>query len=100
MATRNERKRKAKERALAIVEALKPKSKPKQEVTIWKPRQDMFDVAGLIQGHQEPRERRGLIVNGKLVSSPMKEPAKRDLVFHPTQGRYIEIAKRYYGGKR
>ena len=97
MATRNERKRKAKERALAIAKALEPKP---VTIEVWRPRQDLFDIPKAIRGHREPREHRGLVVKGKLVSKPMQEPAKRDLVFHPIQGRMVEIAKRYYGGKR
>ena len=97
MATRNERKRKAKERALAIAEALKPKP---TTIEVWRPRQDLFDIPKAIRGHREPREHLGSVVKGKLVSALPKEPAKRDLVFHPIQGRMVEIAKRYYGGKR
>ena len=97
MATRNERKRRAKDRAIAIAEALAPKP---VEVILWRPRQDVFDVPQAIRGHREPREHIGSIVKGKLVSSQLREPAKRDLTFHPIQGRMVEIAKRYYGGKR
>ena len=95
MATRNERKRRAKERWEAMQVVIE-QSKPEPAIIeVWKPRQDVFDVPEAIRGHREPTERRGIVSKGKFVSTRPHEPAKRKLTL--VMGRMIERKRGYFG---
>lgn len=66
MATRNERKRKAKDRWMAMQVIIEQSKPAPVKIEVWQPRQDVFDVPGAIRGYREPIERRGSIVRGKF----------------------------------
>ena len=98
MASRNERKRRAKATRAVIltaVEQLKElqeqafkDEKKRQEFVM--PRSDIFDIPKLLRGHREPQMRMGSIVKGRFVSKQASEPAKRKLTLNPVTGKMIE----------
>ena len=91
MASRNERKRRAKARhaelTLAVEQAFKDEKKRQEYIM---PRSDIFDIPKLLRGHREPQMRMGSIVKGKFVSKQASEPAKRKLTLNPVTGKMIE----------
>lgn len=96
MATRNERKAKAKARGAAIQAALLEQAKATEaKLVMYAPRQDVFDVPKAIRGHRQPAERLGAVVKGKFVAKPLQEPAKRKLTL--VDGRLIEKKRGYFG---
>lgn len=98
MATRNQRKAKAKARAREIAQAITEQqaNAKAEQLVIWKPRQDVFDVPQAIRGHREPIERLGSISRGKFVAKrPEVKPVKRNLV-HNDYGVLIERKRGYF----
>ena len=93
MASRNERKRRAKARHAELKAAVE-QAFASQKVEIIAPRQDVFDVPQALRGHRAPQERLGTVVRGRFQAATPKEPAKRTLVFDKAQGRMIERRKR------
>lgn len=97
MASRNERKRRAKARhaelKAAVEQAFKQAEKPAIEYV--GPRHDVFDAPRLLQGYRTPQERLGTVSGGRFIAAKVKEPAKRALVFDNSQGKLIERRKRY-----
>ena len=94
MASRNERKRRAKARHAELKAAVE-QAFASQKVEIIAPRQDVFDVPQALRGYRAPQERNGSVIRGKFVAAMPKEPAKRTLVFDKSQKRMIERRKRY-----
>lgn len=96
MATRNERRRKAKARCLdlkAACEAAFAHAKATAPVIV-QPKQDVFDVSGVLRGHNPPIQRLGSIVRGQFQRAQTpKLPAKRILTLNPITGKLIEKKK-------
>jgi len=98
MASRNERKRRAKARAaelkLAVEQAFQVESEKKRA----------FDTArdayvartqDALRFHRNPSNRAGKVVQGKFCAIPAKEPEKRKLTLNRQTGKMIERRKTY-----
>jgi hypothetical protein len=94
MATRNERKRRAKERLQAMLMVIEQSAPAPLQIEVWKPRQDVFEVPKAIRGHREPIERHGVIIRGKYKATLPKPEAKRKLTL--VDGKMIERKRGYF----
>lgn len=94
MASRNERKRRAKARHAelqgAVAAAFAKEHERKREVDSAKASY-IARTQDALRWHRDPRQRLGKIQDGKFVSAPCApEPPKRKLVENPFTGKLIE----------
>ncbi len=98
MASRNERKRRAKAREaelrLAVEQALEVERKRKREFNQART-EYVAKTQDALRFHRNPSDKRGKIVGGKFVATLMPEPVKRKLVLNKTSGKMIERRIRY-----
>lgn len=103
MASRNERKAKAKARHAELIAAqhqafLLDDLKRKGEAATLKAAQKRYAarVTDAMRDHKAPVVRLGKIVKGRFVpSTQIVEPPKRKLILSPTQGKMIERKRSY-----
>lgn len=99
MATRNERKRRAKLRHAELKAAVNEAfltdkaNRPKEH----KPRQDVFDTSSALRGHERPVQRFGSVTKGKFMPKlgGNERPYKRPLTLNKETGKLIERVIRY-----
>ena len=99
--TRNERKRAAKAKRLAM-EAARIALTKEQAIAAMEKADRMAELAseakafGRMPFYQsDVRQRNGVVIKGKFVARPMAEPAKRNLTECPITGKMIEKRVRY-----
>lgn len=99
--TRNERKRAAKAKRLAMEAAREALTKA-QAIAALEKADRMAELAneakafGRMPFYQsDVRQRNGVVIKGKFVARPMAEPAKRKLTECPITGKMIEKRVRY-----
>lgn len=101
MASRNERKRRAKARCAALRKAVNEAfAIDAAKRVVQAPKHDVFDVANALRGHRAPAERLGSISRGQFIpAKPVLTEVKRKLIHDKSQGRMIERAIRPSGLK-
>lgn len=98
MASRNERKRRAKARDAELKAAVE------QAFQIEREKERAFNEAradyvartqDALRFHRNPSDRRGKVIGGKFVPTQANEPEKRNLVLNTLTGKMIERRKTY-----
>lgn len=98
MATRNERKRRAKARHAELKAAVEQAfEQEKREKHAFEEARANYAarVEDALRFHRNPVVRRGKIIGGHFVAVQAKEPEKRKLVRSQTTGKMIERRKTY-----
>lgn len=102
MASRNERKRRAKARdaelKLAVEQAFQEERERKQAFD--RARADYVSkIQDAMRFHRNPSDHRGKVIGGKFVPAQAKEPVKRKLTLNKLTGKMVERSIRPSGLK-